>query len=278
METAASQRLGVAGRVGPQGVLDPVAELGEHHVGHVVGELGDEEDADALGADQPHRLGDLVEEGRRGVGEQQVGLVEEEDQLRLVEVADLGEGLEQLGEQPHEEGREQLRPVLDRRQLEAADHAPLALEAKQVVDGELGLAEEGVAALVLELADRAQQHAGGRRRDPADGLQLGLALVAGQPVEHRLEVGEVEQRQAVLVGVAEDQRERRSLGLVRAEDLRQQLGTEGRHRCPHGHARTDASEGQEAGRASGRREVDTQLLDPVGDPLVGQRCRAGRRR
>jgi len=63
-----------------QGVLDAGAELGEDLVGYVGGGLGDEEDAHALGADQPDGLGDLVEEGVRGVVEEQVRLVEEEDQ------------------------------------------------------------------------------------------------------------------------------------------------------------------------------------------------------
>ena len=76
------ERLGVVGRVGAQLVLDPRAELGQHVVGYVGRALGHEEDADALGPDQPHRLGDLVEEVVGGVVEQQVGLVEEEDQGR----------------------------------------------------------------------------------------------------------------------------------------------------------------------------------------------------
>ena len=79
------------------------------------GRLRHEEDADALGPDQPHGLRDRVEELLRRAVEQQVRLVEEEHQLRLVEVADLGQVLEQVGEQPHEERREQRGPVLHRR-------------------------------------------------------------------------------------------------------------------------------------------------------------------
>src|SRR5829696_3603859 len=63
----------------------------------------------ALGADQADRPLDLVDERLGGAVEQQVGLVEEEHQLGPVEVADLGEGLEQLGQQPHHEGREHPR-------------------------------------------------------------------------------------------------------------------------------------------------------------------------
>jgi hypothetical protein len=47
-----------------------------------------------------------------------VGLVEEEHHGGLVRVADLREGLEELGEQPHEEGGEQRALGLDVRQLQ----------------------------------------------------------------------------------------------------------------------------------------------------------------
>ena len=56
------ERLGVVGGVRAERVLDPRAELGEDLVGDVGRALGHEEDADALGPDQPHGLGDL----RRG--------------------------------------------------------------------------------------------------------------------------------------------------------------------------------------------------------------------
>jgi hypothetical protein len=104
-------RLLVARREGAQRVLHAVAELAEHGVRHVERVLGDEVDADALGADQPHHLLDLVEQRLGRVVEQQVRLVEEEHQLRLVEIAHLGQRLEQLGEQPQQEGRVQLGRV-----------------------------------------------------------------------------------------------------------------------------------------------------------------------
>ena len=73
-------------------VLHAVAELAEHVVGHVVGELRAEVHAHALGTDQAHDLLDALLQRRRRVVEQQVRLVEHEHQLRLVEVADLGQG------------------------------------------------------------------------------------------------------------------------------------------------------------------------------------------
>ena len=45
---------------------------------------------------------------------------------------------------------------------------------------ELGLAEEHVGALVGEGDQLAQDDAGRRRRQPAEVLELGLALVAGE--------------------------------------------------------------------------------------------------
>ena len=55
-------RLLVARREGAQRVLHAVAELAEHRVGNVERILRDEVDADALGADQPHDLLDLLEQ------------------------------------------------------------------------------------------------------------------------------------------------------------------------------------------------------------------------
>ena len=79
-------------------------------------------------------------------------LVEEEDELWLVEVADFRQVLEELREQPHECRREQLRLVLDAWELEARDDPPaVGGGAQEVGDVDLRLAEELVAAAVLEL-------------------------------------------------------------------------------------------------------------------------------
>ena len=98
-------RLRVARREGAERVLDAVAHLGEHDVGHVERVLRDEVDADALRADQADDLLDLLEERLRRVVEEEMRLVEEEDQLRLLGIADLGQFLEQLRQQPQEERR-----------------------------------------------------------------------------------------------------------------------------------------------------------------------------
>ena len=80
----------VLGGEGAQRVLEAIAELAGDVLGDIARILGDEEDPDPLGADQPHDLLDLVDQRPGRVLEQQVRLVEEEDQLRLGRIADLG--------------------------------------------------------------------------------------------------------------------------------------------------------------------------------------------
>lgn len=103
--------LALGRRVGAQGMLDPATELSEHVLGQVARVLRDEIDADALRADQADNLLDLVDQRLRRIVEQQVGFVEEEDELGLVRVADLGEPLEQFSQQPQQEGGIQTRRV-----------------------------------------------------------------------------------------------------------------------------------------------------------------------
>ena len=61
VSAAALHRFLIARREGAQRVLDAVAELPEHRVGNVERILRDEIDADALRADQPHDLLDLLQ-------------------------------------------------------------------------------------------------------------------------------------------------------------------------------------------------------------------------
>jgi hypothetical protein len=128
-------RLLVARRKRAQRVLHPVAELGQNLVRHVERVLRNEIDADAFRANEPHHLLDLVEQGFRRIVEQKVGLVEEEHELRLVEVADFRELLEQLREQPQEERGVKLRvlhQLVGRKNVD--DAAPVAVLLHQVVE------------------------------------------------------------------------------------------------------------------------------------------------
>ena len=102
-------RLLIARRERAQRVLHAVAELPEDGVGHVRRVLRDEVHADALRANQADDLLDLLDERRRRIVEQQVRFVEEEDERRLLRIADLRQPLEQLRQHPEQKRRVELR-------------------------------------------------------------------------------------------------------------------------------------------------------------------------
>ena len=206
--------------MGAQGVLDAAAQLGQDLVGHIRGRLGDEHDPDALGADEADGAHHGLQEGLGGAGEQQVGLVEEEHHGGPVRVAHLGQGLEELGQQPHEEGGEQRSLGLDVGQLQGGDDAPAVRGcAHEVVHVQGGLPEEGLAARRLQGCDLAQDDPGRGGRDSSDGLQLLLAGVgARQVVDDGAQVLQVQQRQALGVRPVEDQLEGGGLGVVQPQD------------------------------------------------------------
>ena len=80
-------------------MLHAVAELAEDLGRDVLRALGHEEDADPLRPDEPHDLLHRIEERLARVVEEQVRLVEEEDELRLLDIADLGQLVVEPGEQ-----------------------------------------------------------------------------------------------------------------------------------------------------------------------------------
>ena len=98
---------------------------------------------------------------------------------------------------------------------------------------------------------------------PPSSLSSGLPSSLRQVADHGAQVGEVEQRQAGLVGVVEDQAEAGLLGLVEAEHLGQQDRAERRH----GDAQRDA----------GALAADRVVLDreALGLPVLADRRRAG---
>jgi hypothetical protein len=117
--------------------------------------------------------------------------------------------MEQVGEQPHQEGGEDGRPVLQVRQLHQRDQAlPLVRRTQEVLGVHLRLTEERVGALVGERDQLAQDHPRGGRGEPAQVLQVRLALVGDEELYDGPQVREVEQREAGLVGVVEHQPER----------------------------------------------------------------------
>jgi hypothetical protein len=108
----------------------------------------------------------------------------------------------------------------------------------------------------------------------SDALELRLALVGVEEGQERAQVRQVDQRQAVLVGVMEDEREALLLRLVRAQDLAEQLRPEVGDRRAHRHAGADPAERQVLGGKAGGRERQPEL----GLALLGRLARLARLR
>ena len=178
------------------------------------------------------------------------------------------------GEGPHQEGREEHRLVLHRRQLEAGhDSAAVTGRPHQVLSVELRLAEERVRAGVGERDQLTQDDSGRGRREPAEVLQIALALVGGEVLHDGPQVLQVQQRQAGRVGEVEDQPEAGFLDGVQPEHLGQQDRTERRDRRAHRRTDSCATEGEEL---HGVRRGHPGLAD-LGGPLRRPVTRLSRR-
>ena len=133
-----------------------------------------------------------------------------------------------------------------------------------------GSPKNSVPASRLESDERAQEDADGLGREAADALQLLASSVGVEEREERAQVGEVEEREALLVRVVEHELEALFLRRVRAQHLRQEEWAEVGDRRAHRHAGADPAEGQVLDRKSGRGEGEPEL----GRSLL---CRAVRR-
>ena len=217
---------------------------------------------DALGADQPDGGGDGVQEGLRGVVEQQVGLVQEEHELGFVQVAGFGQFLEEVGQQPHQERGEQHRLGLQRGQLQAGDDAAAVRGGAQQFGGiELGFAEELLHALRLERDQFTEDDAGGGLGQAAEFLELVLALVRGEELDDGAQVLQVDQFEVVLVREVEDQLQAGFLGVVELHDAGEQDGAEGGDGGADRDAVAVAAQGQELHR---ERLAGPGLADALG--------------
>ena len=149
-------------------------------------------------------------------------LVKEEDELGLVEVALLGQGVKELGEHPQEEHGVDLRALDELCGVQDVNVALAVLGALEpIVEVERRLAKENVTALVLDRDQSAQNRAHRLGGDLAVG---GLVLVGvlGHEVEHGAQVLEVDQKEVLVIGDAEDDVEHALLHLGKLEQARKQ--------------------------------------------------------
>ena len=199
-------------------MLHAVAELPQDLVGDVERALADEVHPDALGPDEPHHLLDLVHQRLRGVVEEQVRLVEKEHQLGAIQVPHLGQILEELREQPEEEGAVEPGAV---QQSVGGEHTHVALAAvvhpHQVAEIEGRLAEEALGALLLEHQQLALDGPDARRAHVPVLAAQTRRVVRDEP-QHRPQVLQVEQQQPLVVGDPEGHVEHALLGVVELEE------------------------------------------------------------
>ena len=242
-------------------MLDARTELGQDVGGDVLGGLRHEDDTHALGTDEAHGLDDLTLELLGGVRKQQVRLVEEEHELGALDVADLGQGGEEVGEQEHDDGADQCRARRDVADAEQGDDAAAGgIHAHEVGRVEAGGAEELAAALGLERGQGAQDDAGGGLGDAADRGQLVLALIRGQEGDDGAQVGQVDELEALAVRPREDQLEGLLLRGVEGEGAGEQDRAEVGDLSAHGHARElriGTAQAQQLDRELGRGPVLT---------------------
>ena len=214
-------------------MLEAVAELAQDVVRHVVGELRAEIHAHALGADDAdHLLDPLFQRGRRVV-EQQMRFVEDEDQLRFVQIADFRQILEQLRQQPQQEAGIQLRLQDQLVGGEDVDQsAAIGIGPHQIVQFKRRLAEEHVGALLLQPQQRALDRAD--RLDTDQAIAGGNVLAFfGDQAEQGAQVFQIQQQQAAVVGQLEHDIQHAGLGVVEFQDAAQQGRAHLADRGPH---------------------------------------------
>ena len=240
-------------RIGAQGVLHAVAQLGEDVDGHVARHLGDEVDAHALRADEADDLLDLVDQGLGGAVEEHMRLVEEEHEFRQFEVAHFGEGGVEFGHQPQQVGGVEFRVEHQLVGGQDVHHAAAVLHGEEVVHVERRFAEEFVAAFALDLQHGALDGADAGRGDVAV-FGGELRGVLADEVEHQFEVFQVDEQQVVVIGDAEQGVEHAGLDFGELHQARQELRAHGGDGGAHREA-LFSEDVEEAGGAAGELRV-----------------------
>ena len=174
----------------------------EHRVRHVERVLGDEVDAHALRADQPHDLLDLVEQAPSG-RRRRAGAPRRRRTRAWASPGRRPRGASRTARRAARAGTWRRASARLHQPVggEDVDHAPPgAVGAHQVVQVERRLAEERLAALLLEHEERPLDRPDAGRGDVAVFGRERLGVVARRTARSALQVLEVEQQQPVVVG------------------------------------------------------------------------------
>src|SRR5206468_553186 len=148
------------------------------------------------------------------IGEQEVRFVEEEHELRLVEVPHFGKPFIKFRQQPQEQRRIELGR---REQLVGGKdvHHPVsgAVGLDEVVDVEHRLSDQALGALLLQRQQASLDGTDAGRRD-VSVLHLEFLRVLPNILQQGTEVLEVEEQQSVVVGHLEGERQDAFLRVV----------------------------------------------------------------
>ena len=134
-----------------------------------------------------------------------MGLIEEEDEARLVRIAHFRQLLEQFRQQPEQEGGIEFRAVDQARRVQNVhDAAPVSMGAHHVGQFQRRFAEEEICALTLQnqqIALHGAKRGGGHI---AVFLAEFVAYVLVAHMDEQLaQILQVEQQEAIVVGVFE---------------------------------------------------------------------------
>ena len=213
-------------------MLHPVAQLPKDILRHIRRVLGDEIDPHPLRPDQPRHLLHLGHQRLGRIVKQQMRLVKEEDELRLVRVAHLRQRLEQFRQQPQQEGRIKPRAVHQLvRRKDVDPPRPAAIHQHQIRQIQRRLPEQLRAPFVLQhqkppldRPDRGRRHQPIARRD-----RLGILPDEDQ---QRLQVLQIQKRQPLLIRQTEGHVQHALLRFRQFQKPRQQKRPHLRHRRP----------------------------------------------
>src|SRR5690606_80305 len=139
-------------------MLNAQPQLSQDFVRQIRRRVGDEVDADALGADQPDNLRQSLLQSPRRTAKQQMTLVEEQRQQWSIRLATPGEWLEPLGQQPEQEGRVNLgRLMYQLTGIQQVNLPAFTVLLQQVFDSQCRLTEQSFGTLLLQGREAPQQ-------------------------------------------------------------------------------------------------------------------------
>ena len=179
-------------------MLHFVAQLCKYTVRNILGALGAEVDAHALGTDQFHHLLDFFQQRFGRPVKQQVRFIEEEDHLGFRQIADFRQGFKQFRHHPQQESGIQFSVVDQDFAVQDVDHAPAAVLGQPVRNGKGRFAEEHVGPLGLQCHNGADDGRNGRRAHLAI-FRFKFNAVLIDKIKHGLQVFGIDQQQLVIV-------------------------------------------------------------------------------